>query len=179
MGPTRSGQRAAALCALGCLVAAACDRDPTPHPDGGGDAQVEIDGGPLPHFPADFEERYEELRDCRFSHEHDLRFIRVFASESASEPYQRLSPDVPYPVGANLVKAEYDDDLCLILLEYTEMTKLEPGSYAEGGDWLWQRINPQLEVTESGAASRCTSCHAWHCAPPNGYDWTCAEELPQ
>jgi hypothetical protein len=157
------------------LLVAACGGDDDGPPDAAPDA--EVDAGPHPHFPADFEQRYEELRDCRFSHEHELRYIRVFASPSAAESYRQLSPDAPYPVGANLVKSEYDDELCTDLREYTEMTKLDADSFPEGGDWLWQRIDPERRVTESGAPTRCTVCHKVHCAPPFGYDLSCAEEL--
>lgn len=137
------------------------------------------DGNPAaqPVFPEDPELAWREIRDCRHSHEHELRFIRVFASPTAEEPYLALSPDVPYPVGATLVKLEYDDPDCTELLGYTALQKLEPGKQPAGGDWLWQRVNGEGEVEEEGAMSRCVNCHAVHCEPPHGYDLTCAEEI--
>jgi hypothetical protein len=141
------------------------------------DAQPEAGSGPSPVFPADVAERYQEMRDCRHSHEHELRYIRVLVSESAREPYARLSPEAPYPVGATLVKLEYDDPECMELLEYTAYRKLEPGANPEGDDWLWQRVSREREVVEEGAPWRCVGCHRAHCAPPYGYDLTCAEEL--
>ena len=117
------------------------------------------------------------MRDCRPSHEHELRYIRVFASPSAQESYAALSDATPYPVGAALVKLEYEDELCAELIEYTSMQKLEPGDNPVGGDWLWQRVSTEREVVENGAPWRCINCHTHHCAPPYGYDLTCAEEL--
>jgi hypothetical protein len=136
--------------------------------DGGDDGVV---------FPADFEARYLEMRDCRHSHEHELRYIRVFASESAQASYAALSPEAPYPPGATLVKIEYDDEACSTELQYTAMQKLGAGENRAGGDWLWQRVSLEREVLEEGAPVRCINCHAVHCAPPYGYDLSCAEEL--
>jgi hypothetical protein len=164
---------------LALALAGGCDGEPVATEDGGaaGDAGMEQDSGPSPSFPADFERSYVEMRDCRHSHEHELRYIRVFASPSALAPYAALSADEPYPVGATLVKLEYDDELCAALIEYTSLEKLEPGANPVGGDWLWQRVSPEREVTSSGAPWTCVNCHTYHCAPPYGYDLTCAEEL--
>src|SRR5688500_18488930 len=99
---------------LALLAAAACDDD-VPAVDAG----EELDAGPAPAFPADFEASSHEMRDCRFSHEPALRYIRVLVSDGAREPYAALSEDRPYPVGALLVKLEYDDESCTELVEYT------------------------------------------------------------
>jgi hypothetical protein len=127
-------------------------------------------------FPADFEAQYEEMRDCRQSHEHELRFIRVFASPSAQAPYAMLSPSTPYPPGAVLVKTEYDDAACETLLGFTAMQKLAAGENPDGGDWRWQKVDAPSELLEDGAPERCLNCHVQHCAPPYGYDLSRAEE---
>jgi len=131
---------------------------------------------PKPVFEAGFERSYREMRDCRVSHEHDLHSIRVLASPSAQEPYAALSPDVPYPEGATLVKLEYDDEECNELVLYTAYRKLAPDTNLVGGDWWWQRVSPDRKVIEEGAPWRCLNCHTVHCAPPYGFDLTCAEE---
>jgi hypothetical protein len=171
----RSSRALADVCSRGALalllaLCAAC-RDDNPAQD-----DPEPDAGPPPAFPADFAEHYLEMRDCRFSHEHDLRSIRVLASETAQDSYARLTPDAPYPPGATLVKLEYDDELCTELLGYTVMHKLAPGENPAGYDWLWQRVGPDRQVLEQGATWTCVNCHTYHCAPPYGYDLTCAEE---
>jgi len=162
---------------LTLTLAAACGDD-QPGADDAGGADGGSDAGPEPSFPADYAASYVEMRDCRFSHEHALRYIRVLASESAREPYAALSADRPYPVGAVLLKLEHDDENCSELVEYTSLEKLEPGENPAGGDWLWQRVNTQREVVENGAPWTCVACHTSHCSPPDtGYDLTCAEEL--
>lgn len=120
---------------------------------------------------------WAEMRDCRHSHEHELRFIRVLANPEAELPYAELSPATPYPVGSRLIKLEYDDDACSDLLGYTLLEKLEPGALPEAGDWNWVELDTELRVMEQGALPGCINCHAVHCHPPFGFDLTCAEEL--
>lgn len=163
----RSAKLAAPLLLAGLGVASLASAGCGPEPE----------SGPEPLFPADADTAWNELRDCRHSHEHELRFIRVFASPDAEAPYLALSPDMPYPVGARLVKFEYDDANCTDLLGYTALEKLPAGVAPAGGDWLWQRVGPNRKVLEEGAMPRCINCHQDHCEPPNGYDLTCAEEI--
>lgn len=118
---------------------------------------------------------YDEVRDCRHSHEHELRYIRVLADALALEVYDLW--DRPYPVGSTLVKLEYDDDACETVVGYTAMQKLEDGENPDGHDWWWQKLDPERRVLEEGAPFSCVDCHQHHCEPPNGYDLTCAEEL--
>jgi len=163
--------------ALGVAVCGCDADDPDDRARDGGPPDAGRDAGLQPVFPTDVERTYTELRGCRESHEHELHFIRVLVSPSALEPYQALSPDTPYPVGATLVKLEYDDEDCAELVLYTAYRKLVKNANPAGGDWLWQRVSPEREVLDHGAPWRCINCHTYHCAPPYGYDLTCAEEL--
>lgn len=174
----RQATRGVVISAL-VIGALACDDDGAPSRDASVDAGAPpVDAAVAdPVFPADFAARWREMRDCRFSHEHELRNIRVLASPDAEASYAALSPDAPYPVGATLLKIEYDDDQCAVPIEYTAMRKLAPGENPAGGDWRWQRVRVDRQVIENGAPWRCINCHTVHCAPPMGYDLTCAEEL--
>jgi hypothetical protein len=133
------------------------------------------DAGPVPRFPADFAQTYLEMRNCRHSHEHELRHIRVFASPGAQLPYKNLHLATPYPEGATLVKLEYELAGCnpADLVEYTVMYKGKGGE----GDWFWQRVSVDRMVDEEGTLRDCINCHRVHCSPPFGYDLSCAEEL--
>jgi hypothetical protein len=158
-----------------CVLAVGCLGGDEPSPDAG-----PPDTGPRaqPVFPADFARTYEEMRDCRQSHEHELHYIRVMVSPTAQAPYAALSPDMPYPAGATLLKVEYDEEDCAgPVVLYTAYRKLELNANPIGNDWLWQRVSPEREVIEQGAPWVCVNCHMHHCAPPMGYDLTCAEEL--
>lgn len=126
--------------------------------------------GEAPVFSEDYASTYQEVRDCRRSPDHDLNYIRVLASPEALEAYQGRAQ--PFPVGAIVLKEEYADDTCQDLDGFTVMRK-EAAGYAPGsGDWSWQRVSADLEV-EPIDEVRCIGCHSL-CAPPEGYDFTCA-----
>jgi hypothetical protein len=132
---------------------------------------------PAPLFPTDFQETYKEARDCRFSHDHELRSIRVFADDAAYDSYVNWSK--PYPPGATLVKLEYDDTSCENLIGYSVMQRLVEGSAANEYDWAWQKLDAKRRVERSAdIPERCVTCHEYHCRPPYGYFVACGEDLP-
>lgn len=143
----------------------------------------EADPPPAPEavFPADLS-GWAEARTCTHSHEHELRYIRVLVDAAAKAPYEQLNAEHPYPVGATLVKLEYDDADCTQLLGYTAMQKQAAGAYPTGNDWRWQRLTSDRRVIEDGALSSCISCHTHHCTQPTcghadcGFDLTCGKE---
>ena len=121
------------------------------------------------------------------SHEHELRYIRVVVNAAAADNYARLAngatPDAAYPVGAMLVKLEYDSAGCENdLLGYTAMEKLMPGANPAGHDWRWQRVDAERNVLQDGAPTTCLGCHRHHCQEPEcgyphcGFDLTCGIE---
>ena len=134
---------------------------------GGGD-------GEPPIFPEDYAATYQEVRNCRFSLEHDLTRMRVLAAPDALMPYQ--ARDAPFPTGAIVLKEQYDstDMTCSgPLLHFTVMQKLAPGSSPETLDWTWQKVDAEHRTMET-EIMRCVSCHD-HCGnAPEGHDGTCA-----
>ncbi len=128
-------------------------------------------------FPVEAPTTWREVRDCRHSHEHELNHIRVLADDAAYDPY--LLWNAPFPVGATLLKLEYDDAACSHLIRYTAMKKLAKGSDLARGDWQWQAASPSLIVEEHAKVSQCVGCHKVHCREDNktGFDLTCAEEI--
>ncbi len=141
--------------------------------------------GPPPSdapFPEDYEASWREARDaCTISHDHELRYIRVFTNEAAFEPY--TLHEQPYPVGATLLKAEYDDPDCTELLSYVLMEKLAPGAAPpDEFGWSWRRFDPdRREVHDARTIPfTCIDCHEWHCAEaPYGWDYTCPPGAPE
>jgi hypothetical protein len=129
-----------------------------------------------PPFPPNYETQWREARaPCTLSHDHELRWIRVFANDRAYEPY--VSQSGPYPPGAILLKAEYDDRACTELVSIVVMEKMEPGATppSELG-WRWRRFGPDRReiIDPSAIPSTCTTCHEFHCRePPYGWDYTC------
>ncbi len=63
------------------------------------------DAGVEPIFPEDLS-GWTEARPCGFTHEHELRYIRVLVDPAAKAPYRILDESLPYEVGATLVKLE-------------------------------------------------------------------------
>ena len=142
-------------------VAVACSSD---------DAQPTED----PVFPADYAATYQEVRNCRFSLDHDLQQIRVIAAPDALATY--TSRSVEFPVGATLLKELYDGgdmDCTGPIIGFAVMQKAEPGSMPETNDWTWQHVTPERKVATEDV-QRCVSCHTDCGEPPVGYGGTCA-----
>jgi hypothetical protein len=131
------------------------------------------DEGEPPLFPEDYAATYQEVRDCRFSLEHDLTRMRVLAAPDAMAVYQ--ARNAPFPTGAVVLKPQYDstDMTCSEILYFTVMQKLEPGSSPDTLDWAWQKVSPDGKVMETDI-ERCIRCHTGCGKPPEGHDGTCA-----
>jgi len=142
------------------VLAAAC---------GGGD-----DGGTTELFPAGYAASYTEVRDCRPSGDHDLNNVVVLADPSAVEAYQLR--DRPFPVGAVLLKAEYDfgDDTCTGPIQlWTVMVRRAAGSSPATLDWRWQKVDADRKVITDDEP-RCIGCHTTCGVAPDGYAGTCS-----
>lgn len=127
------------------------------------------DGGGSPVFPESWSSTYTEVRNCRSSSDHDLHRIRVLADPAALDPYRNHTP---FPVGAVVLKAEYDfaDTSCTgPVIEWTAMQKL---ATPEDLGWVWQRVKADRSIdTENDP--RCIQCHTDCGVPPDGFDGTC------
>lgn len=127
------------------------------------------DDAPEPMFPADYATSYVEVRDCRSSSEHDLRKVRILADPAALDPYTTRA--APFPVGAIVLKEEYDfaDGACAgPILEWTAMRRLEADA-----TWAWERVDADRAIVSTDDA-RCRNCHASCGRAPDGHDGTCA-----
>jgi hypothetical protein len=110
-------------------------------------------------YPANFESDFVEVRDCRLSPaEHDGYYIRVLAPEDIAPAY--VAGEYPFPEGALLVKAEYDDEECSTLARVSAMLKLAEGDALDLFDWQWQRTDQDGEVLTETPARSCAGCHA-------------------
>lgn len=127
--------------------------------------------GAEPEFPADYASTFTEVRGCRGSTDHDLHRIRVLADPAALAPYQGRTQ--AFPVGAIVLKEEYDyDDIncASAIVEWTVMVKTaEPANLG----WHWQHVTPSRDVATDNEA-RCINCHTDCGVAPDGYDGTCA-----
>jgi hypothetical protein len=146
---------------LALLLAVACGTDEPP---------------PLPPaFPLDYADTYQEVRNCRFSLDHDLTRIRILASPDALAAYNNRTD--PFPPGAIVLKEEYDggDTTCSsTIFSYTVMVKTAAGAAPADLDWEWQEVDRDLHAVPDTNVLRCVQCHTDCGRAPEGYDGTCA-----
>ncbi len=124
-----------------------------------------------PAFPASYASSYVEVRDCRASADHDLHKLRIVASPDAVGPY--MSRTAPFPVGAIVLKEEYDfadGDCTGPIVEWTVMEKTD---LAADLGWHWERVSADRSITSTND-TRCIGCHTACGVGPDGYDGTCA-----
>ena len=140
----------------------------------GGGSGVDATPPTPPVFPEDYSTTYQEVRDCRFSLDHDLQYIRVLASPDALEAYTGRT--LPFPIGSILLKEQYSDSDTTCsgeILDFTVMQKLAVGAAPADLDWTWQKVKQSDFTVEDEDIKRCTSCHKDCGQPPVGYDGTC------
>jgi hypothetical protein len=134
-------------------------------------------------WPSDYAASYTEVRPCRRSIDHDLGYVTIHADAAAAEPY--VKRDKPFPVGATVLKVEYEDEACTTLRGFTVMKREAPGYDPDYGDWHWQKADAARLVTVDGRSSsppanppthvdRCVKCHDACGKAPDGFDGTCS-----
>ncbi|HWB76047.1 MAG TPA: cytochrome P460 family protein [Nannocystaceae bacterium] len=132
------------------------------------------DDGPAPLFPDDYDATYVEVRNCRTSGDHDLKNVRILADPAALAPYR--DRNAPFPVGAIVLKEEYDFgdlDCTGDITQWTVMQRLMTGSSPDTLDWTWEKVDLDRKVLEPNA-TRCIACHTGCGVAPDGYEGTCA-----
>ncbi|MBK8271292.1 MAG: cytochrome P460 family protein [Planctomycetes bacterium] len=127
-----------------------------------------------PIVPADYRTTFTEVRNCRFSIEHDGVQIRVWANDIAMAAY--LAEENPLPVGSIIVKEEFaggtcDDDSELNILSV--MRKEAAGFDNEDKDWHFQEVNPTSRVVITNTKTDCIECHRNDCS---ARDYMCTVE---
>lgn len=153
-------KRAAVL----ALVAAACTGSPDT------DSQADAGSAAQPLFGADYAQTHVQVRDCRFSIEHDGVYIRVRANALAAATY--ADAGYPFAEGSVVLKEEFLDAACQNPSGFTAMRRSAQPEFAQTGGWQWQRLDAERRVTQNGALTRCYSCHS---GCTNGRDGTCTD----
>lgn len=114
-------------------------------------------------FPADWAARWTQVRDCRFSIEHDGRSITVWASPEGASAYR--DGRYPLPEGTVLIKPLYADGRCGELEGFAVMRK-------EEGAWQWKLTDAQRRPMTPERPGSCVGCHV---ACTEGRDLTCTD----
>jgi hypothetical protein len=149
-GAGKAVARAVIAAAVG-LLALACGSDPAPSPS--------PDLGPS-LLPADYGQRFTQVRACRSSIEH---FPNILVKTDPALVARYNDGPFPFAVGDLIVKEEFSDHGCTALTGYTLMRKEAPGYDPRYGDWHWQRLDAAGTVVADGkgdgALAVCASCH--------------------
>jgi hypothetical protein len=147
------------------LTAGACGGDSTPTPPPLGPSLL----------PADYAQRFTQVRDCRSSIEH-LPYILVKTDTALVGRYN--GGPFPFDPGSLIVKEEFSDPRCTAMTGYTIMYKESAGYDPRYGDWHWQKLDGVGKVVADGkgdgALAVCATCHL---ATPacKLRDFTCTE----
>ena len=135
---------------LGALLTSCSDDDTTgPPPE-------------EPLFPADYLTSFTEVRDIRLSNNHDgsaanVNAVRVHCSPEAADEY--TNEIYPLPLGSIVVKTEYADLTGSVIRGYTVMMKGPAGTAPASRDWIWQEVDADRRVLQTGQLSTCIQCH--------------------
>lgn len=138
------------------LLAPACERE-------------EEDASPS-LVPETFPEGFVEVRDCRFSVEHNAVHIRILAPTDVAQVY--LDGQYPFAAGDLVVKQEFRDSACTELVGMTAMQRRSAQDPMSGGDWSWQRLDEAAVPIGPEDARTCSGCHE---SCTMGRDGVCAD----
>ena len=116
-----------------------------------------------PLFPEDYLTSFVEVRNLRPSNNHDgsafgVASVRVHCSPEAADDY--ATQNYPLPLGAIVVKTEYTDLTGAVVAGYTVMMKGPPGTASASRDWIWQEVDQDRKVLQTGQLSTCITCHS-------------------
>lgn len=124
-----------------------------------GAVNAALTGCPIePIFPANYTDTFIEVRDCRFSIEHEGVYIRVLTDPGTAQAYREDAN--PLPVGGIVVKEEYTTSDCRpsSLQRWRVMRKEAPGFDPVTGDWHWQWVDGDRSVRFDDKTT-CIGCH--------------------
>src|SRR5262245_35909346 len=133
-----------------------------------------------PIFPANYRSSFVEVRDCRFSIEHDSVSIRVLVNDIGADAY--LNEDNPLPVGSIVIKEEYDAGTsgapdcsnAADLVRWRVMRKESPGFDQVDNDWAWQWVDAPSRTVRFNDKTTCVGCHQREACKAR--DYMCTED---
>lgn len=112
---------------------------------------------PAPLLPESYPDAFEEVRNCRFSVEHDAVYIRIVAEQPTAATY--VDGTYPFAPGAVVVKEEFRDSACTEPTGFTVMKRLADGEAPDAGDWEYQRLDEAMVPIGPEDQRTCASCH--------------------
>jgi hypothetical protein len=131
-------------------------------------------------FAANYQTTYQKLHSCKASQHPAAKYVETWLSPDAKEAWaayaalpEGSTATVALPVGAVLVKTQFDDAACKELKNFTVMEKLAVGAAPTTGDFRWQHVDIDGACLNCDNGSACSSCHTqpacrdFVCTKPN------------
>ncbi|MCO4763058.1 MAG: cytochrome P460 family protein [Myxococcales bacterium] len=110
------------------------------------------------YFPKTYTSDYAKIVKCEKSGAHGGKYVTTYVTKDAETPWKNKS--YPFSEGTVFVKVGHSDSACSDISGYFAMKKLAAGSGGKAGDWDWQSLDADGQVTGSGQLGGCTGCHS-------------------
>lgn len=124
---------------------------------------------PNSYFPEAWDNEYVQLSQCAKSSTHSGNYVEVWVNPEAEQTFKDGA--VPFAEGTVFLKPQFDDASCGGQpVTWTVMRKGAAGTAPDTGDWEWQSVDENGEITGQGQIAFCLNCH--ENASERDYVWT-------
>ena len=110
------------------------------------------------YFPKTYATDFALIADCDKSGSHGGKYVKTYVTKSSEAAWK--SKTYPFAESTVFVKVMHSDSKCSDIAGYSSMKKLAAGSGGEAGDWDWQSLDADGQVTAQGQVASCTGCHS-------------------
>ena len=110
------------------------------------------------YFPETFASDYALITNCDKSGSHGGKYVKTYVTKDAEAAWKAKS--YPFAESVVFVKVMHSDSKCSDISGYSAMKKIAAGSGGAAGDWDWQSLDADGQVTAEGQVAGCTGCHA-------------------
>ena len=108
-------------------------------------------------FPKTYASDYALITNCEKSSSHGGKYAKTFVTKDAEAPWKAKT--YPFAESVVFVKVLHSDSKCSDVSGYSAMKKLAAGAGGAAGDWSWQSLDADGQVTGEGQLGGCTGCH--------------------
>ena len=116
----------------------------------------------VPGVDVSFRSDYIKLHDCKQSMHPAANYVVTWLSPEALPVWEAVGDGEmtqDFEEGTISIKAQYSDESCNSLENYTVMTKTSTDPDAAHGGWRWDFANQDFECINCDAGASCAGCH--------------------
>ncbi len=110
------------------------------------------------YFPKTYASDYTLITNCEKSGSHGGKYVKTYVTKDAETAWK--TKVYPFSEATVFVKVMHNDSKCSDISGYSAMQKIAAGSGGAAGDWSWQSLDADGQVTQQGQVAGCTGCHA-------------------